>query len=157
MRKYTTFGIAALLVIAAVCTIPVSAVVEERLANMGGLNGDYAYKEGLNSQFHDHHKPLGAHLSSPPDSTILDKTVTNIGGGAFGDRLCKLTSYHPFYTAQHRLKTLESGDPSTRRIDGNERIVQQTFVPAQIYTSTTDNYKRGYSTIGGNLGKGTGD
>lgn len=96
MRKYTTFGIAALLVIAAVCTLPVGAVVEERLANMGGLNGDYAYKEGLNSQFHDHHKHLGAHLSSPPDSTILDKTVTNIGGGAFGDRLCKLTSYYPF-------------------------------------------------------------
>ncbi len=157
MRKYTTFGIAALLVIAGVCTIPVNAVVEERLANMGGLTGDYAYKEGLNSQFHDHYKPLDTHLSSPPDSTILDKTVTNIGGGAFGDRLGKLTSYYPLCTAQHRLKTLESGDPTTRRIDGNERIVQQTYVPAQIYTSTTDNYKRGYSTIGGDLGTGTGD
>ena len=157
MRKYTTFGIAALLVIAAVCTLPVGAVVEERLANMGGLTGDYSYKEGLNSQFHDHHKPLGTHLSSSPDSTILDKTVTNIGSGAFGDRLGKLTFNYPLCKAQHRLKTLESGDPTTRRIDANERIVQQTYVPAQIYTSTTDNYKRGYSTIGGDLGTGTGD
>ena len=67
------------------------AVVEERLANMGGLTGDYSYKEGLNSQFLDHHKHLGAHLSTPPDSTFLDKTVTNIGTGAFGERLGKLT------------------------------------------------------------------
>ena len=93
MRKYTNFGIAALLVIAAVLTLPVGAVVEERLANMGGLTGDYSYKEGLNSQFHDHHKHLGAHLSTPPDSTILDKTVTNIGTGAFGERLGKLTFF----------------------------------------------------------------
>ena len=86
MRKYTTTGIAAVLVIAALCTIPANAVVEERIAPEGGLT-DYAYKQGLNSQFHDHYKPLGAHLSSPPNSVILDKTVTNIGG--LGERLCK--------------------------------------------------------------------
>jgi hypothetical protein len=55
------------------------------------------------------------------------------------------------------LKTLQNGDPSTKRIGGNEHIVQQTYVPAQIYTTTTDNYKQGYSTAAGELGKGTGD
>ena len=55
------------------------------------------------------------------------------------------------------MKTLESGDPSTQRIGGNERIVQQTLVPAQLYTTTTDNYKQGYNTVAGDLGKGAGD
>ncbi len=55
------------------------------------------------------------------------------------------------------MHTLDAREPTTRRIGGNERIFQQTYVPAQLLTTTTDNFKQGYSTQAGNLGKGTGD
>jgi hypothetical protein len=62
-----------------------------------------------------------------------------------------------YWIEQHRLRTLEQGDPHTRRINAAEHIVQQTYVPAQYYTTTTDNSKRGYSTIAGDLGNGAGN
>jgi len=39
----------------------------------------------VNRQFHDNYKPLNYHLSEAPESSVLDQTVTNIGG--LGDRL----------------------------------------------------------------------
>ena len=98
MRNFTsTTGIAALLVIAALCTVSVGAVVQDRLGPQGGLTGDYAYKEGLNSQFHDNYKPLGAHLSSPPNSVVLEQTVTNLGG--IGDNLGKQNTFNLLYSS----------------------------------------------------------
>lgn len=56
-----------------------------------------------------------------------------------------------------RLRTLQKGDPTQQRLRGSERIVQETFVPAQVLRTTTDNFKEGYSKTHGDLGAGQGE
>ncbi len=35
---------------------------------------------GINEKFHDQFEPLSTHLTRKPDSFVLEKTVTDIGG-----------------------------------------------------------------------------
>ncbi len=52
-----------------------SRYVESRLS--GGVKQRFS---GVNQEFHDKFKPLNAHLSTAPESNVLKRTVTNIGG-----------------------------------------------------------------------------
>ena len=77
---------------------------------------------GLNEKFHDQFHPLSSHLTRKPDSFILEKSLTDIGGP--GEKSGKICIYSVFLELErHRLTTLQKEEPLSSRIKGAERIV----------------------------------